>query len=135
MFEEEIGMEEDYSEGAATFGDRLTLAREAQGMSQEDLARRLGIRLQTLRNWEDDRSEPRANRLQMLAGVLAVSMVWLLTGEGDGGPAVRTGAPRSISAELSALLGEIRELRVANTKANNRLARLERRLREMSEIS
>lgn len=126
---------EDYSEAAATFGDRLTLAREAQGMGQEELARRLGIRLQTLRNWEDDRSEPRANRLQMLAGVLAVSMVWLLTGEGDGGPAVRARDTRNISGELSALLGEIRELRVANTKANNQLAKLEKRLREMAEIA
>ena len=126
---------EDYSEAAATFGDRLTLAREAQGMGQEELARRLGIRLQTLRNWEDDRSEPRANRLQMLAGVLAVSMVWLLTGEGDGGPVVRARDTRNISAELSALLGEIRELRVANTKANNQLAKLEKRLRAMAEIA
>ncbi|HUF85846.1 MAG TPA: helix-turn-helix transcriptional regulator [Thermohalobaculum sp.] len=123
---------EDYSEAAATFGDRLTLAREAQDMNQEDLARRLGIRLQTLRNWEDDRSEPRANRLQMLAGVLGVSMIWLLTGEGEGGPAVGAGEARSISVELSSLLNEIRELRVANSKANNRLARLERRLREMA---
>jgi transcriptional regulator with XRE-family HTH domain len=134
MIEEEFVME-DYSEAAATFGDRLTLAREAQGMGQEELARRLGIRLQTLRNWEDDRSEPRANRLQMLAGVLAVSMVWLLTGEGDGGPVVRARDTRNISAELSALLGEIRELRVANTKANNQLAKLEKRLRAMAEIA
>lgn len=134
MIEEEIAME-DYSDAAATFGDRLALAREAQGMTQEELARRLGIRLQTLRNWEDDRSEPRANRLQMLAGVLGVSMIWILTGEGEGGPTVRAPDARSISSELSALLGEIRELRVANTKANNRLARLERRLREMAEIA
>lgn len=132
--EEEIAME-DYSDAAATFGDRLALAREAQGMTQEELARRLGIRLQTLRNWEDDRSEPRANRLQMLAGVLGVSMIWILTGEGEGGPAVRAPDTKSISSELSALLGEIRELRVANSKANNRLARLERRLREMAEIA
>ncbi len=134
MIEEDFVME-DYSEAAATFGDRMTLAREAQGMNQEDLARRLGIRLQTLRNWEDDRSEPRANRLQMLAGVLGVSMVWLLTGEGEGGPSVRSRDETSISGELAALLNEIRDLRIANTKANNRLAKLERRLREMSEVT
>lgn len=134
MTEEDFVME-DYSEAAATFGDRMTLAREAQGMNQEDLARRLGIRLQTLRNWEDDRSEPRANRLQMLAGVLGVSMVWLLTGEGEGGPSVRSRDETSISGELAALLNEIRDLRIANTKANNRLAKLERRLREMSEVT
>lgn len=126
---------DDYSEAAATFGDRLTLAREAQAMSQEELARRLGIRLQTLQNWEADRSEPRANRLQMLAGVLGVSMIWLLTGEGEGGPSLRERDRKSISAELSGLLGEIRDLRIANAKANDRLAKLERRLREMAEIA
>lgn len=134
MIEEDLVME-DYSEAAATFGDRLTLAREARGMTQEELAQRLGTRVQTLRNWEDDRSEPRANRLQMLAGVLGVSIVWLLTGEGEGGPAVRSRDTRSVSAELAALLNEIRDLRIANTKANNRLAKLERRLREMAEIA
>lgn len=134
MIEEDVEMD-DYSEAAATFGDRLTLAREAQGMNQEDLARRLGIRLQTLRNWEDDRSEPRANRLQMLAGFLGVSMVWLLTGEGEGGPTVRARDSRNVSAELQSLLNEIRDLRVAHAKANNRLARLERKLREMAEIA
>lgn len=134
MIEEDFVMD-DYSEAAATFGDRMTRSREAQGMNQEDLARRLGIRLQTLRNWEDDRSEPRANRLQMLAGVLGVSMVWLLTGEGEGGPPARSRDETSISGELSALLDEIRDLRIANTKANNRLARLERRLREMAEAT
>ena len=134
MIEEDLGMD-DYSEAAATFGDRLTLAREAQGMTQAELAQRLGTRLQTLRNWEDDRSEPRANRLQMLAGVLGVSMVWLLTGEGEGGPAVRARDAKNISSELAALLNEIRDLRVVHAKANNRLARLERRLREMAEIA
>ena len=29
-------------------------------------------------------SEPRANRLSMLAGLLGVSVMWLLHGEGDG---------------------------------------------------
>jgi transcriptional regulator with XRE-family HTH domain len=124
---------EDYSEDAATFGDRLALARESQNLTQEHLAKRLGLRVQTIQNWEFDRSEPRANKLQMLAGFLNVSMVWLLTGEGDGGPAVRGDSAKTLPAELSAVLGEIRDIRVANVKANDRLAKLEKRLREMSE--
>ncbi len=124
---------DDYSEGAATFGDRLALARESQNLTQDQLAERLGLRMQTIRNWESDRSEPRANKLQMLAGFLNVSMIWLLTGEGDGGPVVRNDGTKTLPAELSALLGEIRDIRVANVKANDRLAKLEKRLREMSE--
>jgi transcriptional regulator with XRE-family HTH domain len=132
MIHEEINMD-DYSEDAATFGDRLALARESQNLTQEQLAKRLGLRVQTIQNWESDRSEPRANKLQMLAGFLNVSMIWLLTGEGDGGPMVRADRTKTLPAELSALLGEIRDIRVANVKANDRLAKLEKRLREMSE--
>jgi transcriptional regulator with XRE-family HTH domain len=131
MIQEELIMD-DYSEDAATFGDRLALARESQGLTQEQLAKRLGLRVQTIQNWECDRSEPRANRLQMVAGFLNISMVWLLTGEGDGGPAQQKGG-KALPEELSVLLGEIRDIRVANVKANDRLAKLEKRLRQMSE--
>ena len=133
MIREEPVMD-DYSEGAATFGDRLALARESQNLTQEQLARRLGLRVQTIRNWEFDRSAPRANRLQMIAGFLNVSMIWLLTGEGEGGPALR-GAANTVSAELAALLGDIRDIRLANIKANDRLAKLEKRLRQMAEVA
>jgi transcriptional regulator with XRE-family HTH domain len=134
MIQEELKMD-DYSEGAATFGDRLALARESQDLTQEQLARRLGLRVQTIQNWEFDRSEPRANRLQMVAGFLNVSMIWLLTGEGGGGPVLRGEGAAAVSAELSGLLGEIREIRLSNIKANDRLAKLEKRLRGISEIA
>ena len=75
-----------YDPETTTFGDRLSGAREAAGMSQAALARRLGVKATTLRSWEEDRAEPRANRVQMLSGLLNVSLVWLLTGEGDGVP-------------------------------------------------
>ena len=123
----------DYSEDAATFGDRLALAREGQNMTQGQLAKRLGLRVQTVQNWEFDRSEPRANKLQMLAGFLNVSMIWLLTGEGDGGPELRGNDTKALPAGLLVLLGEIRDIRVANVRSNDRLAKLEKRLREMSE--
>ena len=131
MIREDLDMD-DYTEGAATFGDRLALARDAQGLTQEQLARRLGLRTPTIENWECDRSEPRANRLQMLAGFLNVSMGWLLTGEGEGGPNLRSDG-KTVSTALSALLGEIRDIRVANIRTNDRLAKLEKRLREMAE--
>ena len=73
-----------YGPEAATFGDRVAAAREQTGMTQAMLAKRLGVRLATLRGWEEDLSEPRANRLSMLAGLLNVSMMWLIDGEGEG---------------------------------------------------
>ncbi|OCX60955.1 transcriptional regulator [Thioclava sp. SK-1] len=115
-----------YSAQAATFGDRLTGAREAANLNQQELAAKLGVRHDTVLAWEDDVSDPRANRLQMLAGVLNVSLMWLLTGEGeglDGPPAAveETGSERET-------ITEIREIRTVLEELDARLGRLERKL-------
>ena len=73
-----------YGPETATFGDRVAAAREMADMSQSELARRVGVRVSTLRSWENDLSEPRANRLSMMAGLLNVSMTWLINGQGEG---------------------------------------------------
>jgi transcriptional regulator with XRE-family HTH domain len=112
----------DYSDAAATFGDRLALAREAAGMTEAELAGRLGVRPQTLRAWEQDRAEPRANRMQMLAGLLSVPLVWLMSGQGAAPPAP-AGDP------VAAGLAELRRLRAEQDRIVERLGRLERRLR------
>jgi HTH-type transcriptional regulator, cell division transcriptional repressor len=65
-----------------TMGGRLSRARDALGLSTAQLARRLGVQTATISAWETDRSQPRANRLSMLAGVLNVSPSWLLYGVG-----------------------------------------------------
>ena len=46
--------EQWFSDDAATFGDRLTAARESAGLGQEELARRIGVKPSTLRSWEED---------------------------------------------------------------------------------
>ncbi|WGT49379.1 MULTISPECIES: helix-turn-helix domain-containing protein [Thioclava] len=115
-----------YGEASATFGDRLAGAREAAGLSQEDLATQLGVRLETLQAWEEDVLEPRANRLQMLSGMLNVTLMWLLTGSGEGldGPPEQG---EDAKAER-ALVREIREVRSGLEELDVRLARLEKRL-------
>ena len=115
-----------FAEEAATFGDRVAGAREAVGLSQEDLARRLGVKLKTVQGWENDLSEPRANKLQMLAGVLNVSIMWLLTGEGQGLDAPDDSA---IDQDVTALLAEIRQIKVHLGRTAEQLGRLEKRLR------
>ena len=65
-----------------TLGGRLSRARDASGLSAAQLARRIGVRTTTIQGWESDRSQPRANRLSMLAGMLGVSLSWLLHGVG-----------------------------------------------------
>lgn len=120
-----------YSDETATFGDRLAAAREKAGMKQKELAKRLGVKVKTLAAWEDDLTEPRANRLQMLSGVLGVSLGWLLTGVGDG-----VAAPddvQELTPDAKDILLEIRELRGDIGETSKRLAALEKRLRRVLE--
>lgn len=116
-----------YSEETATFGDRVAGAREAVGLSQTELARKLGVKVKTVRGWEDDLSEPRANKLQMLSGVLGVSLMWLLNGEGEGVDAPEVASV--LSPDVKSLLGELREIRAEMDRSTDRLARTEKRLR------
>ncbi len=115
-----------YSEEQATFGDRLTAAREAAGLTQKELASRIGVKLETLRAWEDDLKEPRANRLQMMSGILGVSLQWMLSGQGEG-----LGHPdqAELSPDVSALFAELRTLRAQMASSVERLGQLEKRLR------
>ncbi len=117
-----------FSSDAATFGDRVTGAREARGMTRKQLAERLGVRVRTLESWEEDRADPRANKLQMLAGVLGVSLMWLLTGEGEGveGP-LDPEDPGAAAAR--SVLDETRQIRAEIGALAERMGRLEKRLR------
>jgi HTH-type transcriptional regulator, cell division transcriptional repressor len=115
----------DFTDDTATLGDRLTLAREAAGLDPGQLAQRIGVRPQTLRNWEEDRAEPRANRLQMLAGMLNVSMIWLMSGEGE--------VPRAVNLSdgpaAGDVLAELRRIHHDQRQIAGRMSRLEKRLR------
>jgi transcriptional regulator with XRE-family HTH domain len=113
----------------ATFGDRVAAARENSGMTQAALAKRMGVRASTIRDWEDDLSEPRSNRLSQLAGLLNVSMMWLINGEGDG-IASPNDAP-SVSTEMRETLNEMRVLRAEMLKNAQSLGRLEDRMRRL----
>jgi len=64
----------------STLGGRIDTARTAQGFTSAQLASRLGVLTKTIRNWQSDNSEPRTNKLVTLAGVLNVSVMWLMTG-------------------------------------------------------
>ena len=115
--------EDFYGEDKATLGDRLTAAREAAGIAAREMADRLGVRHRTLQSWEDDRSEPRANYLRMAAGIMGVSLVWLMTGTGSaprasGGDGTAMGASDAARAESAQLRDLLRQ-------AEARIGRLE----------
>ncbi|WP_324753570.1 helix-turn-helix transcriptional regulator [Roseovarius sp. Pro17] len=111
---------------ATTFGDRLAGAREMAGMTQAQLAKRLGVKKKTMDDWENDLRGPRAMRLSMLAGLLNVSLLWLLTGEGDG-PG-EPGIANSYVRGSHQLLDEIRAISAQMALNAERLARVEEEL-------
>ncbi len=96
-----------YGPDKATFGDRLAAARENSNLSQNDLAKRLGVKNSTIKSWENDNSEPRANRLSMLAGLLNVSITWLISAEGSG-----VEAPSKLDRSADSLQEIVKELRI-----------------------
>ena len=115
-----------YTNDAATFGDRVVAAREARGLSPETLSQHLGVALETIEGWENDTSEPRANKLQMLSGLLNVSIPWLLTGEG---PALDGASADDPASDIGEVLLEVRALRAQMLQTAERLAVLEKRIR------
>ncbi len=67
-----------------TLAARIESARMRAGLSQAQLARRMGIERQSVQQWENGETAPRQSRLTKLAQVLGVNAQWLLTGEPGG---------------------------------------------------
>ncbi len=121
-----VSEDQFFSDEVATFGDRLEAARTAKGLSSESLAAKLGVKTKTVLNWESDAASPRANKLSMLAGLLNVSIIWLLSGKGNGTTDVETNFERPEG--VNDALGEIRALKRTLVQAIKRIEKLETRL-------
>lgn len=119
-------MMEGFGEDQATLGDRIAAGREALGFTQHQLAERLGVTLGTLEEWEFDQSAPRANRLQMLAGVLNVSLVWLMSGENE-----TVDEFEDQETDMEGMLRALRQLRSDQIRLADRTGRLEKKLRAL----
>lgn len=65
----------------STLGSRIEQARRETGLTTQQLAERVGVRRKTVESWERDKSKPRSNMLTTVAGLLNVSVAWLLSGE------------------------------------------------------
>lgn len=62
------------------FGERLRSLRKEHGLSQQELAERLGVSHMTVRRLESDESRPQGEILAGLVNALGVDLEWLLTG-------------------------------------------------------
>ncbi len=110
----ENAAEDAAEEASDTIGGRLIRARAAKALTTSQLARRIGVKTQTLHNWETDRTAPRSNRLAMLAGVLNVSPTWVLVGRGEAplvdDDAVSDDNPEGLLKLRESIQGKIEEL-------------------------
>jgi len=121
----------------STPGSRIKLTRNRLGLSIQDLADRVGVTRKSLENWENDRSEPRGVKVMKLAGVLQVSMIWLLTGESppssDREPAVLETA--RIMQKLDRAAALQRELAALLIEVSADVSRLQRELEEERKLA
>jgi len=119
---------ETYDDGD-TLGGRITRARDLASLTLEDAASHIGVTDETLAEWESDRSEPRANKIMTLAGVLGVSPAWLISGTGD--------APQSqnLSVAVDEMTGEINRLRELALQITASVEILESRLKTLTRVA
>ncbi|KQZ78323.1 transcriptional regulator [Mesorhizobium sp. Root157] len=100
-----------------TFGGRFSRALDASELSTKDLAWRLGVQLATVRAWERDRSVPGSHHISRTAGLLGVSLSWLLHGVGLG--------PSGSSEELdSAIEAQFEKLKLLHIETGQLIGQL-----------
>ena len=59
-------------------GDRIRKQRTQQKLSQKELARKLDVSVATIKNWENDSSDPCLENIRTLSSILNVTTDYLL---------------------------------------------------------
>ena len=83
--------------------DRIQHLRKAQGLSQEELADRIGVSRQAVSKWESEQSTPDIEKIILLSECFAVSTDYLLKGIERAPQAVE----KTPDARLFALIGTV----------------------------
>ena len=66
-----------------TIGERIKKIRKAKDMTQEEFAKRLGIKRNTVATYEVGKSDPSDSAVVLMCTVFNVNESWLRTGEGE----------------------------------------------------
>jgi len=66
-----------------TIGNRIYKYRREKGLTQEELAEKVGVSSQAVSKWENDASCPDISLLPQLCGILEITIDKLLTGKND----------------------------------------------------
>lgn len=120
-----------------TTGSRIELARNQLGLTIPQLARRIGVMRKTLENWENDRSDPRVDKLVKLSGVLQMPLIWLLTGDTPQGTDHNEVIPETakIAQKLDRALAMQQELAALLIDVSADVTRLQRDLDKEPELA
>lgn len=92
-------------------GDRIRAATRTAGLTQRQLAGRLGVSEQTIRNWIVLRNHPSPDNLVAIADALDVDRGWLLTGAKGLDEAAVLDELRQIRAGQEEILAAVLEVR------------------------
>ncbi len=114
------------NEEDTTLGGRISMARETSGLSVGQVVKRLGVKATTYKAWEADRSEPRANKLVALAGILNISPPYLLSGLGT--QPSKLGLPEQ---QITQLAAQVEQLEQSLKTATVNLRQIKRVLAKM----
>ncbi|EHP39389.1 XRE family transcriptional regulator [Cupriavidus basilensis OR16] len=113
---DDASLEESASEEAKAIGQRMREARQALGLSQVDLAAKLGASKPGLQQNEAGKNMP-GGRLLYGFSMLGVSSDWLLCGQGEmfleGHGAGTSHPPSPVDSELLAVVLERLEAKIA----------------------
>jgi len=69
------------AEPARSIGERIRQARKSRGLSQSDLAQRIGVSQPAIANWESGLHDPRRLMLAKLGAALEYPLDWLAAGD------------------------------------------------------
>lgn len=105
----------------ARLKDRIGLARERAQLSKAELARRIGVSLSAVLQWEHpEGTKPSARHLSALAQCTGVAFEWLATGRGTAALGADDGPPALEPAAMAMTLFEERLLDVARKLPSHR---------------
>lgn len=111
-----------------TIGGRISRAREAAGLSVEQIAWQLGVKIATVNTWESDRALPGSMRLNRLAGMIGVSISWLLHGVGIS--PTEHGGQQSIDN----VTAQLEKLKLLHVETGQLIGQIEKDLERVGEV-
>ena len=77
-------------------GERIKLARNAQGFSQRQVGKALDVSHNAVSSWEQGKFEPEAKHWKKLAQILKITIAYLVEGQGEKPPETKPGETRPL---------------------------------------